>query len=190
MRHYKSPYHSPFQPRNDRYCSRSHSNSKPYSNYQYKPTGNFTQQLSSPIHHPLSMEPKFEINICHPNTSSCSQSSTLSNNHANAITPSIWFVSLYLFKSPEDTHLLSKLETLFLLDNGASVCALNLPTFTILADYFLKCSKCTPTNNDFNSLTVANKAEVFKFNVILTLHTSIHGSAHTLLVPFAVANIK
>ena len=38
---------------------------------------------------------------------------------------------------------------------------------------------------------MANKADVpLLFNVILTLHTSIHGSNRTLVVPFAVANIK
>ena len=80
----------------------------------------------------------------HPNTSSCSQSSTLSNNHANAITPSTWSVNLYYFKPPEETSLPSKLENLFLPDRGASICVLNLLTFAILADHFLKCSKITP----------------------------------------------
>ena len=54
-----------------------------------------------------------------------------------------------------------------------------------LADHFPKCSKSTPQNNDFKTLTVANKTEVpIIVNVIKTLHT------HTLVIPSAVANIK
>ena len=78
-----------------------------------------------------------------------------------------------------------------MLDSGASICVLKLPTFTILAAHFLKCSKSTPQNDDFKTLTVANKTEVrILFNVILTLHTSVHGSTRTLVIPFAAANIK
>ena len=64
-----------------------------------------------------------------PNTSS--QYPSLSNEHANAITPSTWFVNLYIFKPIEDTPLPSKLELIFLPDSGASICVLNLPTSTI-----------------------------------------------------------
>ena len=98
----------------------------------------------------------------HPNISSCSQSSTLSNHHANAITLSTWFVNLYIFKPPENTSFPSKLDILFLPDNGASICVLNLLTFTILADHILKCSKSTPNNidNALKTLTVTNKAAI------------------------------
>ena len=83
------------------------------------------------------------------------------------------------------------MELLFLLDSGASICVLNLPTFTILADHFLKCSKPSPHKDDFKTLTVANKTEVpILYNVILTLNTSIHESTRTLVIPFAVANNK
>ena len=96
---------------------------------QYKPTINLTQQPVPNIQHSSSTEPKFELNMYYPNTSSCSQSS---NNQANAITPSTWFVNLYIFKPPEDTSAPSKLELLFPLDSSASICVLNLSTFTIL----------------------------------------------------------
>ena len=92
----------------------------------------------------------------HPHNSS-SQYSSSNNEHANAITPSTWFVNFYIFKPIEDTSFLSELELLFLLDSGASICVLNL---SIL------------------------------YNVILTIHTSIHGSTCTLILLFAVANIK
>ena len=83
-------------------------------------TARVTFQLG-PHDTPWYTEPKFEINMYHSNTSSCSQSS---DNQANAITPSTWFVNLYIFKPPEDTSLPSKLE---LLDRGASICVLNTP---------------------------------------------------------------
>ena len=126
----------------------------------------------------------------HPNISS-PQSSSTSSEHANAITPSTWFVNLYIFKPSEDTSIPSKLELLFLLDSGASICVLNLPTFTILAEHFLKCSTHSPHQNDYKTLTVANKSEVpILHNIILTLHTSLNGNTRTLVIPFAVANIK
>ena len=126
----------------------------------------------------------------HPTTSS-SQYFSLSTEHANAITPSTWFVNLYIFKPTEDTSLPSKSELLFLLDSGAFICVLNLPTFTILADHFLKCSKNSPHKDEFKTLTVAKKTEVpILYNVILILRTSIHGSTRTLVIPFVVANIK
>ena len=101
--------------------SRSHSTSRKNSKSQYKRTINLTQQPTFNNHHSPPTEPKFKINMYHSNTSSCSQSS---DNQANAITPSTWFVNLYIFKPPEDTSLPSKLE---LLDRGASICVLNTP---------------------------------------------------------------
>ena len=116
----------------------------------------------------------------------------LSNNQANDTVPSTWFVNLYIFKPPGDTSLPSNLELLFLLDSGGSICVLNLHTFLILADYFYYSSKTTPQNDEFKTVEVANKAEVpILFNVILTLHTSIHGCARNLVIAlFAVAKIK
>ena len=60
-------------------------------------------------------------------TTSSSQYSSLSTEHANAITPSTWFVNLYIFKPIEDTSLPSKLGLLFLLDSGASICVFTFP---------------------------------------------------------------
>ena len=122
----------------------------------------------------------------HPNPPLSEPSSTSTEN-ANAITPSTWFVNLYIFKPNEDTSIPSKLELLFLLDSGASICVLNLPTFIILADHFLKCSKHSPHQNEYKTLTIANKSEVpILHNLILTFHTSLHGNTRTLVIPFAV----
>ena len=187
---YNSPYRPPSKPRNDRYRSRSNSNSYNRPQSQYKPSVNLTQTSTPPLQTNSKTESIFEINMYHPNISS-SQSSSTPAEHANAITPSTWFVNLYIFKPTEDTSIPSKLELLFLLDSGASICVLNLPTFTILADHFLKCSTHSPYQNEFKTLTVANKSEVpILHNVTLTLHTSLNGNMRTLVIPFAVANIK
>ena len=79
------------------------------------------------------------------------QSSSTSSEHANAITPSTWFVNLYIFKPSQETSIPYKLELLFLLDSGASICVLNLPTFTVLADHFLKCSKRSSDQNEYKT---------------------------------------
>ena len=187
---YKSPYRPPSKPRNDRYRSRSHSNSHNHPQTQYKPSINLTHPSTLPPQTNSQTESIFEINMYHPNISS-PQSSSTSTEHANAITPSTWFVNLYIFKPSEDTSILSKLELLFLLDSGASICVLNLPTFTILAEHFLKCSPHSPHQNEYKTLTVANKSEVpILHNLILTLHASLNGNTRTLVIPSAVANIK
>ena len=68
---------------------------------------------------------------------------------------------------------------------------LNLHNFTILPEHFLKCSKSTPTKSEFKTSRVSNKSENPNLvNVILILHTSIHGSTRTLVIPLTVANIK
>ena len=108
----------------------------------------------------------------------------------NAITPSSWFFNLYYSKSKNDNSTSSKLETLFLLDSGGSISALNLPTYTILAEKILHCSsEIHPSPS--KTTTVANKAQVpILFNNNLTCHTSINTDSHTFNIPFAVANVK
>ena len=78
-----------------------------------------------------------------------------------------------------------------MLDSGTSICGLRLPTFTILVDHFPECSEATPANIDFKTPKVADEVELLiLFIVLLALHISIHGSTRTLVIPFAVANIK
>ena len=60
-----------------------------------------------------------------------------------------------------------------------------------LVDHFLKFFKTTPHNDEFKTLTVASEANVpILFNVILPLHPTLHGGTQTLVIPFAVANVK
>ena len=118
------------KPGTDRYRNRSHSASKSNSNSHCKTTVNLTQQPTPLIHKSSSTEPKYELNMYHPNLFSCSQYFTFSNKHANAITPSALFVIFYIFKPPEDTSLPSKVELLFLLDSSSLICTLNLINFS------------------------------------------------------------
>ena len=77
----------------------------------------------------------------------------------NAVTPSSWFLNLYASKPLKDTSTPSKLEILFLLDSGASISVLNVPTYTILAKSFLNCSteiNSSPTK----TISIATKTEV------------------------------
>ena len=53
---------------------------------------------------------------------------------ANTITPYSWFYPLYIHASETNDNILpSKLEILFLLDTGASISVLNLPTFHVIS---------------------------------------------------------
>ena len=55
---------------------------------------------------------------------------------ANTITPHSWFYPLYIHAfERKDNILPSKLEILFLLDTGASISVLNLPTFHVIAKH-------------------------------------------------------
>ena len=92
---YNSPYRPPSKPRNDRYRSRSHSNSNNHSQSQYKPSINLTHPSTPPLQSNSNTEANFEINIYHPNPP-LSQPSSTPTEHANATTPSTWFVNLYL----------------------------------------------------------------------------------------------
>ena len=89
---YNSPYRPPSKPRNDRYRSRSHSNSNNYSQSRYKPSLNLTHPSTPPLQNNSNPETNFEINMYHPNPPLSNPSSTYTE-HANAITPSTWFVN-------------------------------------------------------------------------------------------------
>ena len=77
------------------------------------------------------------------------------------ITPYSWFYPLYVHASKgKDNILPSKFEILFLLDTGASISVLNLPTFHVVAKQL---NLNVPKNNKHKrdkTLTVANQTEV------------------------------
>ena len=63
FKQYNYPFRPPSKPRKDRYRSRSHSNSKNYSQFQYKPYINLTHPPLPPLQSNPSTEPKLENNI-------------------------------------------------------------------------------------------------------------------------------
>ena len=92
---------------------------------------------------------------------------------AKFIIPSSWFLNLYTPKPANDTSTLSELEILLLLDGGASISVLKIPT-TILAGKFFKVSRVPYNDPNNKTFTVAKKAEVpILVNVTRTCHTSL-----------------
>ena len=86
FKRHNSPYRPLSKPRNDRYRSRSHSNSKNHSQFQYKPSIFLTHPSTPPLQGNPATEPKFEV-ITYQPTTSASQNSSFTTEHANAITP-------------------------------------------------------------------------------------------------------
>ena len=80
---------------------------------------------------------------------------------ANTITPYSWFYPLYVHASEgKDNILPSKLEILFLLDTGASISVLNLPTFHVFAKQLILNVPKKFENKRAKTPTVANQTEV------------------------------
>ena len=152
---------APSQPRYHR--SRSHSYYKP----KFQPTINHIEPTPSE-------DTPSEINMNYPTIT-------------NAITPSSWCFKLYISQPKTDTSTPSKLEIPFLLDSGAFIPVLNLPTYTTLAEKFLHCSSHVHPPPS-KTITVANKAQVpILFNINFTCHTSINNDSQTIIITFAVA---
>ena len=111
---------------------------------------------------------------------------------ANTITPYSWFYPLYVHTSEtKDDVLPSKLEILFLLDTGASISVLNLPTFHVI---FKQLNLNIPTNIEnkrAKTRTVANQTEVpiIHYNS-MNCFTVVNHQNRSFNIDFAVANIK
>ena len=106
------PYRSPSRPRDFRSRSRTPSRNR----QQYRITQ--VDVISAKENDST----KFEIHTCQI------------TEIANTITPYSWFYPLYIHASETNDNILpSKLEILFLLDTGASISVLNLPTFHVIS---------------------------------------------------------
>ena len=107
---------------------------------------------------------------------------------ANALTPTSWFYSLYTPTSSNQNYP-SILEIPFLLDSGASISVLNLPTYITIAK--VPYIKQNPPDNSSKTLTVANQTEVPILHYItITLNTTIEDDSRQFTILFAVADIK
>ena len=123
---------------------------------------------------------KFEIHTCQI------------NEIANTITPYSWFYPLYVHASEtNDNKLPSKLEILFLLDTGASISVLNLPTFHVISKQLNINVPTDLQNKRAKTLTVANQTEVPIIHYIsMTCFTEVNHQTRSFNIDFAVANIK
>ena len=102
------------------------------------------------------------------------------------------FYPLYVHASEgKDNILPSKLEILFLLDTGASISVLNLPTFHVIAKQLNVNVPKNIENKRAKTLTVANQSEVpIRHYVSMTCFTEVNHQNRSFNIDFAVANIK
>ena len=90
-----------------------------------------------------------------------------------------------------DNILPSKLEILFLLDSGASISVLNLPTFHVIATQLGLNVPKNIENKRAKTLTVANQTEVPTIHYIsMTCFTEVNHQNRSSNIKFAVAKIK
>ena len=89
-------------------------------------------------------------------------------------------------------HILpSKLEILFLLDTGASISVLNLPTFHVISKQLNINVPTNLQNKRAKTLTVANQTEVpIIYYISMTCFTEVNHKTRSFNIDFAVANIK
>ena len=111
---------------------------------------------------------------------------------ANTISPYSWFYPLYVHTSETKDNLLpSKLEILFLLDTGASISVLNLPTFHVISKQLNLNVPKNFENKRAKTLTVANQIEVPIIHYIsMTCFTEINHQNRSFNIDLAVANIN
>ena len=111
---------------------------------------------------------------------------------ANTITPYSWFYPLYVHASERKDNILpSKFEILFLLDTGASVSVLNLPTIHVVAKQLNLNVPKSNENGRAKTLTVANQTEVPVIQYIsMTCFTEVNHQNRSFNIEFAVASIK
>ena len=154
FKRYNYPYRSPSRPRDYRSRSRT-----PTQNRQQN---RINQVDAQPTNDKDST--KFEIHTCQI------------TKIANTITPYSWFYQLYVHASEEKDNILpSKLEILFLLDTGASISVLNLPTFHVIAKQLNLNIPKNIENKRAKTLTVANQTEVPIIHYIsLTCFTEVN----------------
>ena len=123
---------------------------------------------------------KFEIHTCQ------------TTERANTITPYSWFYPLYIHASETNDNILPlNLEILFLLDTGASISVLNLPTFLVISKQLNINVPTNLQNKIAKTLTVANQTEVPIIHYIsMTCFTEVNHQTRSFNIDFAVANIK
>ena len=170
FKRYNHPYRSPSRPRDFRSRSRTPSRNRQQNRINQVDVKTTKDNDST----------KFEIHTC--------QTSEI----ANTITPYSWFYPLYVHASEtNDSILPTKLEILFLLDTGASISVLNLPTFYVISKQLNINVPTNLQNQRAKTLTVANQTEVPIIHYIsITCFTEVNHQTRSFNIDFAVANIK
>ena len=170
FRRYNYPYRSLSKPRDCRSRSRTPSQNRQQNRINQVNVKSTTDKDST----------KFEVHTCQiPEI-------------ANRITPYSWFYPLYIHAfERKDNILPSKLEILFLLDTGASISVLNLPTFHVIAKQLNLNVPKDIENTRAKTLIVANQTEVpLVHYVSMTCFTEVNHQNRSFNTEFAVANIK
>ena len=170
FKRYNYPDRSPSRPRDYRSRSRTPSQNRQQNRINQVDVKSTNDKDST----------KFEIHTCQI------------TEIANTITPYTWFYPLYVHASEEKDNILpSKLEILFLLDTGASISVLNLPTFHVIAKQLNLNVPKNIENQRAKTPTVANQTEVSIIHYIsMTCFTEVNQHNRSFNIEFAVANIK
>ena len=170
FKRYNYPYRSPSRPRYFRSRSRTPSRNRQQNRLNQVDVKSTKETDST----------KFEIHTCQM------------NEIANTITPYSWFYPLYVHASETNDNILpSKLEILFLLDTGASISVLNLPTFYVISKQLNINVPTDLQNKRAKTLTVANQTEVpIIHSISMTCFTEVNHQTRSFNIDFAVANIK
>ena len=109
---------------------------------------------------------------------------------AIGITATSWLYVLYLHSNNgADSNSPTSLETVLLLNSGASISILNTPIFMMITQM---AHVCDPNQHDTSkTLTIANQSEVpIKHNNSVTCFSSIETKSSSFVIPFAVVDIN
>ena len=202
----RSPYRSPYRNNsnykyNSRSRYRSHSQSQGNSfkryNYPYRSPSR-PREFRSRSRTPSRNRQQNRINQVDVKSTKVNDSTKLEihtcqiTEIANTITPYSWFHPLYVHASETNDNILpSKLEILLLLDTGASISVLNLPTFHVISKQLNINVPTNLENKRAKTLTVANQTEVPIIPYFsMTCFTEVNHQTRSFNIVFAVANIK
>ena len=202
----RSPYRSPYRNNSNyryssrsryRSCSQSQGNSFRQYNYPNRSPSRPRNYWSRPTT-PSQNRQQNRINQVGVESTN-NKDSTIFEIHtcqiteiADTLTPHSSFYPLHLHASEGKGIILpSKLEILFLLDTGASISVLNLPTFHVVAKQLNLDVLKNNENKRAKTLTVANQTEVPIIQYIpMTCFTELNHQNRSFNIEFAVANIK
>ena len=167
----RSPYRSPYRNNSNyrynsrsRYRSRSQSQGNSFKRYNYPyRSPSRPRDFESRSRTPSRNRQQNRINQVDVKSTKDNDSTKFVTCQiiANTITPYSWFYPLYVYASETNDNILpSKLEIILLLDTGASISVLNLPTSHVISKQLNINVPTNLQNKRAKTLTVANQTEV------------------------------